>query len=259
MTSGQFCSTAHRKAYWQEQERLAVERLHQTHDSLRAYRPAAPLEPVPQRVPQMAAWSPAVKETPRQPVADFEYTPAVDERARTASNTGQVKFAGFITLKPRAQAATAIKAEPFVTDLAFAAHAVPALAVRSLHARLVESAWETAPGTPIPFFRAAALAPASAIDLAFATHAIPAVVLPSLRARLVESAWETAPGTPIPFSRATVLAPASRPGLLRSEPDRLLPGSGAGIASLLIPFEGRRRPRNSTRSSRWPPRWLKQR
>ena len=39
ITNGQFCSSAHRKAYWQEQERLAVERLHQTHDSLRAYRP----------------------------------------------------------------------------------------------------------------------------------------------------------------------------------------------------------------------------
>src|SRR5580704_11445019 len=39
ITSGQFCSTAHRKLYWQEQERLGVERLHQTHDSLRAVRP----------------------------------------------------------------------------------------------------------------------------------------------------------------------------------------------------------------------------
>src|ERR1035438_240896 len=39
ITSGQFCSTAHRKLYWQEQERLGVERLHQTHDSLRDFRP----------------------------------------------------------------------------------------------------------------------------------------------------------------------------------------------------------------------------
>src|SRR5579864_8588470 len=37
ITHGQFCSSAHRKSYWQEQERLAVERLHQTHNSLRAY------------------------------------------------------------------------------------------------------------------------------------------------------------------------------------------------------------------------------
>jgi hypothetical protein len=46
ITHGQFCSTAHRKAYWQEQERLAVERLHQTHHSLRAYRPAGSVEAV---------------------------------------------------------------------------------------------------------------------------------------------------------------------------------------------------------------------
>src|ERR1700678_3303899 len=39
ITNGQFCSTPHRKLYWQEQERLGVERLHQTHDSLRAIRP----------------------------------------------------------------------------------------------------------------------------------------------------------------------------------------------------------------------------
>lgn len=41
ITNGQFCSTAHRKAYWKEQERLAVERLHQTHDTLQAYRASA--------------------------------------------------------------------------------------------------------------------------------------------------------------------------------------------------------------------------
>src|SRR5579871_4136702 len=39
ITHGQFCSSSHRKAYWQEQERLAVERLHQTHDSLQIRRP----------------------------------------------------------------------------------------------------------------------------------------------------------------------------------------------------------------------------
>ncbi|MGA3187257.1 MAG: hypothetical protein ABSF22_09105, partial [Bryobacteraceae bacterium] len=39
ITNGQFCSAPHRKLYWQEQERLCVERLNQTHDSLRAFRP----------------------------------------------------------------------------------------------------------------------------------------------------------------------------------------------------------------------------
>jgi hypothetical protein len=57
ITHGQFCSTAHRKAYWQEQERLAVERLHQTHHSLRAYRPAGAVEAIlgPQEPPQPEA------------------------------------------------------------------------------------------------------------------------------------------------------------------------------------------------------------
>jgi hypothetical protein len=46
ITHGQFCSTTHRKAYWQEQERLAVERLHQTHSSLKAMRPPVPAESI---------------------------------------------------------------------------------------------------------------------------------------------------------------------------------------------------------------------
>src|SRR5579871_4211608 len=44
ITHGQFCSNAHRKAYWEEQERLAVERLHQSHNSLRAHRSSLPEE-----------------------------------------------------------------------------------------------------------------------------------------------------------------------------------------------------------------------
>src|ERR1051326_4019129 len=46
ITNGQFCSDKHRKAYWSEQERLAVERLHQTHDCLQAYRPPGALEAI---------------------------------------------------------------------------------------------------------------------------------------------------------------------------------------------------------------------
>ena len=45
ITNGQFCSAPHRKLYWQEQERLGVERLHQTHDSLRAFRLPEMLQP----------------------------------------------------------------------------------------------------------------------------------------------------------------------------------------------------------------------
>jgi hypothetical protein len=46
ITNGQFCSAAHRKSYWQEQERLGVERLHETHDSLRAFRPKEGVEAI---------------------------------------------------------------------------------------------------------------------------------------------------------------------------------------------------------------------
>lgn len=38
LTHGQFCSNAHSKAYWADQERLAIERLNQTHVSLQAFR-----------------------------------------------------------------------------------------------------------------------------------------------------------------------------------------------------------------------------
>src|ERR1700691_5291020 len=51
ITSGQFCSAGHRKAYWQEQERLAVERLHQTHTSLRVHRPPSSIESILGRDP----------------------------------------------------------------------------------------------------------------------------------------------------------------------------------------------------------------
>ena len=44
ITSGQFCTAGHRKLYWEEQERLGVERLHETHDSLRAFRPKEAVE-----------------------------------------------------------------------------------------------------------------------------------------------------------------------------------------------------------------------
>src|SRR5665213_1017634 len=99
LTSGQFCSKAHSDAYWQEQERLAVERLHQTHDSLRAYRaPADTLEAI--------LGKPAASE----PVSSAHYYQSDDvaaaepiqpeleisDMARSAANTGNVTFAGFV-------------------------------------------------------------------------------------------------------------------------------------------------------------------
>ncbi|MCU1335754.1 MAG: hypothetical protein JWO19_1335, partial [Bryobacterales bacterium] len=65
ITHGQFCSSAHRKAYWQEQERLAVERLHQTHHSLRAYRSQAQADaPEPEPVPMVVAAPPELQPIP---------------------------------------------------------------------------------------------------------------------------------------------------------------------------------------------------
>ncbi len=84
ITHGQFCSSAHRKAYWQEHERLAVERLHQTHSSLRSYRSAnhqeisqeaAPypdLEPLTQAVTQVSVATYAESETDLDPVPSFD-------------------------------------------------------------------------------------------------------------------------------------------------------------------------------------------
>src|ERR1043165_187582 len=91
ITSGQFCSAVHRKAYWQDQERLAVERLHQTHDSLRAYRPPDALEAIlgkPAASDQVGLGKYYLAdETPA-----VEPTLAAEEIARTASNTGNVRF-----------------------------------------------------------------------------------------------------------------------------------------------------------------------
>src|SRR5690349_14324528 len=65
ITHGQFCSSAHRKAYWEEQERLAVERLHQSHNSLRAHHPAGPDDLVPQlELPSAALPLPAATQAP---------------------------------------------------------------------------------------------------------------------------------------------------------------------------------------------------
>jgi hypothetical protein len=72
ITNGQFCSAAHRRDYWKEQERLAVERLSQTHDSLRAYHPPAALLATP-------------------------VSPAIEAIARSASNTDRVKIPGFVS------------------------------------------------------------------------------------------------------------------------------------------------------------------
>src|SRR5580658_4875330 len=70
ITSGQFCSSAHRKLYWQEQERLGVERLHQTHDSLRAFRPPEGVEAILGEKMVIPPVAPQIDETPAILAAD---------------------------------------------------------------------------------------------------------------------------------------------------------------------------------------------
>lgn len=97
LTSGQFCSAAHRKAYWEEQERLAVERLHQTHDSLAAYRASLPEEPV---VHVSSLSEPLLSEPlyvpPAAHMQESEVGIEQARLARTAANRGTVKVAGFL-------------------------------------------------------------------------------------------------------------------------------------------------------------------
>ena len=114
LTSGQFCSAAHSKAYWQDQERLAVERLHQTHDSLRAYRaPADTLEAI---LGKPAANEPVSSAHYYQvddstAVEPMELELDVSDMARSAANTGHVTFAGFVLEdKPGLRAWDAIRA-----------------------------------------------------------------------------------------------------------------------------------------------------
>ncbi len=46
LKNSQFCSSAHEQTYRNEQQELAIERLHQTHDSLQAYKPPEDVESI---------------------------------------------------------------------------------------------------------------------------------------------------------------------------------------------------------------------
>jgi hypothetical protein len=108
-SGGQFCSAAHRKAYWEEQERLAIERLHQTHDSLRAYRETEALDEVIGKGVAPNSGKAGVRSASRDALGTNRYylpdTPEPEiaskdsrasELARSASNTGSVSVAGFL-------------------------------------------------------------------------------------------------------------------------------------------------------------------
>jgi hypothetical protein len=165
ITSGQFCSAAHRKSYWQDQERLAVERLHQTHDSLRAYRspealeailgkPAAS-EPVGVDKYYLSGQPPEV-DLREIDLRDLESKLSVEEMARSASNTGNVKFAGFLTEeKPALRAWHALLA---AWDTEFAQWPMSTPAIPSCSSEHEERTLPTSNGMAVPLFHAVGLA-----------------------------------------------------------------------------------------------------
>ena len=160
ITSGQFCSAAHRKSYWQDQERLAVERLHQTHDSLRAYRSPEALEAI---LGKPAASEPVsignyylAGQPPEVDLPDVESRLSVEEMARSASNTGNVRFAGFLTEeKPALRAWHALLA---AWDTEFAQWPMSTPAIPSCSSERDERLLPTANGLAVPLFHAVGLA-----------------------------------------------------------------------------------------------------
>lgn len=66
LAQGQFCSKQHQEAYWKEQEALAVEVLHRTHDALQAYKPTGSIEDI--LGPSPVASSPAPSLFPTAPL-----------------------------------------------------------------------------------------------------------------------------------------------------------------------------------------------
>jgi len=117
ITSGQFCSAAHRRAYWQEQERLAVERLSQTHESLRAYRPAGS-EAILGTTPASNPFYIDSQAPPEDEVLEF---------ARAASNRDRVTLAEFVesTHPPVSDWSSAVLAAPAPLSFPVAAPAIP--------------------------------------------------------------------------------------------------------------------------------------
>jgi hypothetical protein len=194
ITSGQFCSAAHRKAYWEEQERLAVERLHQTHDSLRAYRAPEALQ-TPHREPVTPPPA-AAAETPRRAFVEYAQDgPTIEERARSAANTGQVTFAGFLVeARPGPCAiggsvATCELADWLLDDSAHACSLPP------LYTGLSPRSWETTPGAQVPFFDATVFVYARAVT-ARGEESVPFLPTPSAHGTETRIRLAARPDTP---------------------------------------------------------------
>jgi hypothetical protein len=176
ITNGQFCSAAHRKAYWQEQERLAVERLHQTHDSLRAYKPHGPVE--------------AILGKTEDPIEASAERPAW----LTQANTGEVAIAPFVRDLVRIQehllaGPAAALAELLPSTIA------PRLAVSALRLREVRP--RASARVAIPFF--------SPFTMDVKLRAPSVAAAPSLIIPVRRIAWDA---VVIPDAVEIVIAPA---------------------------------------------------
>jgi len=192
ITNGQFCSSAHRKAYWQEQERLAVERLHQTHDSLIAHKPRVPVEAILGPEPDVPQ--------PERPVW------------MVASNTGEVPLAGLIhdsaVIRPRwlVDRIALSDFEPILVELA------PRSVFGGFLAR--ERVVIAAAVVRVPMFAARSLAGVAATRLgAAAFNIIPLRDLPAALAPLAwikEDTGESIEG-PAPLHHLLVLLPSISP------------------------------------------------
>ncbi len=74
LAQGQFCSKSHQEAYWKEQDQLAVQVLHRTHDAIQAYKISAPVESILGPAPGS---QPAL---PVEAVRTADYTPVPERR-----------------------------------------------------------------------------------------------------------------------------------------------------------------------------------
>jgi hypothetical protein len=217
ITSGQFCSAAHRKAYWHEQEKLAVERLHQTHDSLRAYRPAEALEPAPRRAPLREpdpAPNPVAQYAAGPAAAELSITdPNIEDFARSASNTGRVTMGGFVSQKPSPRMGNAPSA---ASTLDFAAYPVDVFSLPAWLTGIIAGEWATAPRTAIPFFDAVEFASASRPA---AAHNAPDPLVPSVVAGSASLGirFTAAPETP-EFAPEFVAGLLAQPAAVEPEP-----------------------------------------
>lgn len=96
LAQGQFCSKPHQEAYWKEQDQLAVESLHRTHDAIQAYKPTVPIEsilgpaPAPVAVPAPAPVEmvPEIQGLTRQPGLGHAIAP----RAAVIAATDPVEY-----------------------------------------------------------------------------------------------------------------------------------------------------------------------